>query len=267
MKMKNEYLNSAIRFSKEAGQLILENSNQSNTIKQKLNHADLVTEVDQLSEDLLRKRIKTMFPDHWILSEEATGQEDPFEIIKKEKSGIGWIIDPIDGTTNFIHRIPHFAISIGMVKDGKPMIGVVYNPVTDDLYYAQKGEGAFYNETLIQASKERGIKEAVLATGFPSKEWNDNSSVIKQIHALTGKCRSIRVLGAASLDLCFVARGLLSGFWHDDLKPWDSAAGMLILQEAGGKVTTSSGQPYTLEKRTLVASNGLIHDSLLKLLS
>ncbi len=264
--MKNEYLKSAIQFAKEAGQLILENMNQSNTIQQKLNHADLVTEVDQLSEDLLRKQIKTMYPDHWILSEEATGQEDPFEIIKKEKSGIGWIIDPIDGTTNFIHRIPHFAVSIGIVNGGEPMIGVVYNPATDDLYYAVKGEGAFHNETSIQVSKESGIQQAVLATGFPSKEWKENSSVSKQIHALTGKCRNIRLLGAASLDLCFVAKGLISGFWHDELNPWDTAAGLLILQEAGGKVTTRCGQLYNLENRTLVASNGFIHDSLLKLL-
>lgn len=266
MNMNNEYLKSAVHLAKEAGRLILENMNQSNTIKQKRNHADLVTEVDQLSEDFLRMQIKTMYPDHWILSEEATGQEDPFEIIT-QKSGTGWIIDPIDGTTNFIHRIPHFAVSIGMITDGEPILGVVYNPVTNDLYYAVKGEGAFNNGNPIQVSKERGIEEAVLATGFPSKEWKENSSVIRQMHALTGKCRSIRILGTASLDLCFVAKGQLTGFWHDDLNPWDTAAGLLILREAGGKVTTRCGQPYQLENRTLVASNGMIHDSFLKLLS
>jgi myo-inositol-1(or 4)-monophosphatase len=266
MNMKNELLTSSIEFAKEAGQLIRENIHQRNSIKQKLNHADLVTEVDQLCEDLLRERIKTLYPDHWILSEEANGQENPFEIIKQKKSGIGWVIDPVDGTTNFIHRIPHFAVSIGIVQDGVLTVGVVYNPITNDLYYAVKGEGAFYNKTPIRVSNENEIEEAVLATGYPSKEWKENSAVVKQIDALTGKCRSIRLLGASSLDLCFVAKGLLSGFWHDELNPWDTAAGLLILREAGGKVTTRCGEPFHLEDRTLVASNGFIHDSFLKLL-
>jgi myo-inositol-1(or 4)-monophosphatase len=266
MNMKNELLKSAIEFAKEAGQLIRDNLNQSNSIKQKLNHADLVTEVDQLSEALLRERIKTIYPDHWILSEEANGQANPFEIIKQKKSGIGWVIDPIDGTTNFIHRIPHFAVSIGIVQEGVLIIGVVYNPVTNDLYYAINGEGAFCNEIPIQVSHETEIDEAVIATGYPSKEWKENSTVVKQIDALTGKCRSIRLLGASSLDLCFVAKGLLSGFWHDELNPWDTAAGLLILREAGGKADTRDGQEFHLEDRSLVASNGFIHDSFLKLL-
>lgn len=267
MNMKNKLLKSAIEFAKEAGKLILENTTQRNSIKQKLNHADLVTEVDQMSEALLRDRIKTMYPDHWILSEEANGQANPFEIIKQKKSGIGWVIDPIDGTTNFIHRIPHFAVSIGIVQDGVLIAGVVYNPLTTDLFYAAKGEGAFYNETPIQVSNEREIEEAVLATGYPSKEWKVNSTVVKQIDALTGKCRSIRLLGASSLDLCFVAKGLLSGFWHDELNPWDTAAGLLILREAGGKVSTRCGQQFNLEDRSMVASNGFIHDTFLKLLN
>lgn len=264
--MTFEYLKTAIQLAKEAGKIIVEHTNLTHTIEQKQNHADLVTEVDRLSEDFLRKQIKTMYPDHWILSEETNGPKDPFEIIEKQKDGVGWVIDPIDGTTNFIHRIPHYSVSIGIVSEGELIIGVVFNPVTEELYYGIKGEGAFYNETPIQASKESGIEEAVIATGFPSKEWKNNSIVNKQINELTGKCRSIRLLGAASLDLCFVARGLLSGFWHDELNPWDTAAGLLILQEAGGKVTTGSGQPYHLENHSLVASNGLIHDSLLKLL-
>jgi myo-inositol-1(or 4)-monophosphatase len=209
-----------------------------------------------LSESLLRNHILKDYSDHWILSEEDNGTLNSYEALQKKGSGI-------DGTTNFIHGIPHFAVSIGIVRDQEPFIAVVYNPLTDELFHARKHFGAFRNDEPIQAGKEKRLGESLLAAGFQAEEWGPNSHLLKQMDKLAGNCRNLRMNGAASLDLCWVAMGRLTGFWHSGLHPWDTAAGVLIVREAGGQVTDNHGNPYQLNHDTLVASNGKIHSEFL----
>jgi myo-inositol-1(or 4)-monophosphatase len=209
-------------------------------------------------------KIKETFSDHWLLSEEDCGQANAYEAFQKQSSGFGWIIDPIDGTTNFIHGIPHFAVSIGIVKNGEPVIGVVFNPITGDLYTVRRAFGAFHNGQFLQVGIETKLSEAVVATGFQASDFKSGSRVLQQMDELAGKTRNIRMFGASSLDLCFVASGKLTGFWHEGLNPWDAAAGILILKEAGGRVTNKEGHPYRLFDDSLLASNTNIHDEFLK---
>lgn len=259
-------LNSAISYVQEVGKLIVDRMKMPLRINEKINHSDLVTEVDLYSESFLRERIKRDYPDHWILSEEANTDTDAYSIMKQPPEGYGWIIDPIDGTTNFIHGIPHFAISIGMVNNGIPICGVVYNPMTEDLYFAQSEGGAFLNSQPIQVGPAKEMSEALLATGFQATDWKPDSVVLEQIGKIAGIARNVRIIGSASLDLCLVASGQLTGFWHDGLYPWDVAAGLIIIQEAGGKVTNREGKPFCLSDNTLVASNSFIHPALLSIL-
>jgi myo-inositol-1(or 4)-monophosphatase len=263
---ESSLMESAIRYAKDAGQLIRDLMMNTHVIERKKNRSDLVTEVDQYSEEFLRQIIHREYPEHWILSEEDNGQADSYQAFVEKGPGYGWIIDPIDGTTNFIHGIPHFAVSIGIVREWLPVVGVVYNPVTDELFYARKNAGAFQNGKKITVSDAECIEDALLATGFQALEWKPNARVLKQMDKLAGTCRSFRLLGAASLDLCWTASGQLTGFWHDGLNPWDAAAGILIVREAGGKVTNRDGEPFYLRDNTLVASNSLIHEEFLAII-
>jgi myo-inositol-1(or 4)-monophosphatase len=262
--LEENLLRSAIEYAKEAGDLIRKRIGNSGPIREKKNRSDLVTEVDQLSETFLRNKIKQEYPGHWILSEEDNGQENSYMAFRQNGPGYGWIIDPIDGTTNFIHGVPHFSVSIGIVRAWETVIGVVYNPVTDELFYARRNFGAFRNGETIRVGSEKRIGDALLATGFQAVEWKHGSTVLRQINQLAGICRNIRLFGAASLDLCWVASGRLTGFWHAGLNPWDTAAGILILLEAGGQATDWHGNPYRLDHPSLVASNGKVHTELLR---
>ncbi|WP_083681795.1 inositol monophosphatase family protein [Paenibacillus sp. FSL A5-0031] len=267
LEMEDTIMRDAVRYVKEAGALILELMKQPLQIHEKKNQSDLVTIVDMQSEELLRNRIMNDYPSHWILSEETDGcREDSHHLMLQPPLGYGWIIDPIDGTTNFIHKMAHFAISVGIIKDGIPIGGVVYNPVTDELYFGRKHGGAFLNGIPIQVGQEQELGQALLGTGFPAKEWKANSSVVEQIAKITGAARDVRIIGSASLDLCLVASGRLTGFWHDGLYPWDVAAGLIIIQEAGGKISNRAGNEFKLSDDTLVASNSYIHHSLLAVL-
>ncbi len=256
-------LASAIRYAKEAGDQILRGMSEPYRIRDKANHADLVTEVDLRSEQLLRQAIARDYPDHWILSEETDGAGDPFRFMEQPLPGCGWIVDPIDGTINFVHGIEHFAVSIGIMKDGCLLHGVVYNPSTGELYHASAGKGAYRNGQPIRVSEERSLPDATLATGFQASDWREGSRAIAQMNRIAGTARTVRIFGAASLDLCLVACGRLSGFWHDGLYPWDVAAGLIILLEAGGAATTASAGPYRLSERSLVASNPALQSGLL----
>ncbi|WP_428910758.1 inositol monophosphatase family protein [Niallia sp. Krafla_26] len=262
----NILLNSAIQYVKDAGEWLIDLMDKPIHMKEKINQSDLVTEVDVKIEEYLCGLIREDYPSHWILSEEDSHKEHINNLIQPPE-GYGWIIDPIDGTTNFIHRIPHFAISVGIVKDGFPVCGVVYNPLKKDLYSAQINGGAFLNGERIQVGAEKEISESLLATGFPAYDWKPNSDLMKHIEKIVGKARSIRIIGAASLDLCMVATGALTGFFHDGLHPWDVAAGIIILQEAGGLVTNREGNEYQLGEHTLVASNKRIHEALVSVLN
>lgn len=264
---ENAILRSAIRYAKEAGQLIVKRMSETHHIQDKVNHADLVTEVDVSSEQLIRQRIGEEYPEHWILSEETDGELDSFAMMKRPSSGYGWIIDPIDGTINFIHGIPHFSVSIGIMKEGSLLHGVVYNPVNREMFHATKDGGAYLNRKRIRVRTDQELDDALLATGFQASDWRRGSIALSQADRAAGVSRSVRIFGAASLDLCMVASGRLTGFWHDGLYPWDVAAGLLIVREAGGTVTNASGEPYAMSDKTLIASNPRLQHALLALLN
>ncbi|MGP7817375.1 inositol monophosphatase family protein [Niallia sp. 01092] len=265
MKQDLEYTlyHMAIEYAKQAGSLIKENIGNMGEVVQKKNASDLVTEVDQMTEKMLRQKIKQDFPDHWILSEEDCGQANSYQAFQQFDSGYGWIIDPIDGTTNFIHGIPYYSVSIGIVNNKEPVIGVVLNPMTGELYTARKSMGSFLNEQPLRVGQEMKLTEAIVSTGFQANDFKVGSRVLQQMDKLAGNSRNIRMFGASSLDLCQVASGRLTGFWHEGLNPWDTAAGILIVTEAGGTVTDKDGNPYKLFHESLVASNGNIHNDLL----
>jgi myo-inositol-1(or 4)-monophosphatase len=214
---------------------------------------NLVTEVDQKTEKFIVNAILKKYPDHCVLGEEGG-------TIGKAGSPFRWIIDPIDGTTNFTHCYPFFAVSIGLEIKGKMAVGVIFAPILKELYYANKDGGAYLNGKKIQVSKEKNLETSLLATGFTYKNRGIN---LPNFEHFLYNTQGIRRCGAATLDLCNVAAGRLDGYWELGLKPWDIAAGTLILQEAGGKATNMNGTPLTLEGKNLLATNGHLHNQML----
>jgi len=219
---------------------------------------DLVTEADLSSENAVKKIIQSQYPDHGIIAEESG--------IRTTQTPYEWIIDPLDGTTNYAHQIPIFAVSIAFVINRQPVVGVVFNPVSQDLFTAIKGQGAVYNRQAIKVSQTKTMSESVLVTGFPYNLLEIIDPLITRFSTCLQSAQAVRRLGAASLDLCFVASGRFEGFWEQNLKPWDTAAGMLIAQEAGACITNFSNEPYHYEMPEIVATNGLIHQDLLRCL-
>jgi myo-inositol-1(or 4)-monophosphatase len=219
---------------------------------------DLVTEADIASEKVIVAAIRSEFPDHEVLAEESgkTSGDRRFQ----------WIIDPLDGTTNFSHGLDLFAVSIAFHVEGIPRVGVVFNPATGEFFEAAAGQGARLNGQTIRVSGRDALKESLLVTGFPY----NFSEILPQLMARFERCLSasqgVRRLGSAALDLCFVACGRFEGFWEQHLNPWDTAAGFLILQEAGGRVTDFSGLPFKVDMKEILATNGRIHDTMLALL-
>ncbi|MFD2333537.1 inositol monophosphatase family protein [Cohnella sp. GCM10020058] len=262
---RDAVLASAIRYAQDAGDQIVKRMSDAYGISGKLNLSDLVTDVDLQSEGLIRGWIARDYPAHWLLSEESDGAGDPFALMRQPPPGYGWIVDPIDGTINFVQGIPHFAISIGIMENGELLHGVVYNPLTRELYQATAGKGASLNGKRLQTSEQDDIGRAVLATGFQAADWRPESVTLARMGRVVGISRNVRIHGAASLDLCWVASGRLTGFWHDGLYPWDVAAGVLLVREAGGAVTNAEGHPYKLHNVRLVASNPGLQAALLAL--
>jgi myo-inositol-1(or 4)-monophosphatase len=217
---------------------------------------NLVTEVDKKSEEAIIKVIRDEFPDHYILSEEigALSTESNFK----------WIIDPIDGTVNFAHGIPICCISIGVEFDGKLIMGCVLNPFMNELFFAEKGKGAFLNGRKISVSKKADLESACLVTGFPYRWAAVDTDPIPVFEKFIRMGLPVRRLGSAAIDLCWVACGRFDAFWEYNLNPWDIAAGYLIIEEAGGKVTNFIGNPYSVYDKETLATNGLIHDQMLK---
>jgi len=219
---------------------------------------DLVTEADIGSEECIKTTIKKAFPDHSILAEESgmqAGQAD-----------CRWIIDPLDGTTNYAHQLGLFAVSIAFALNDEIIIGVVLNPLSGELFVAAQGQGATLNGRPIGVSDTSTVDESLLVTGFPYA----HQTIIDQLMARFKNClkgsQGVRRLGSAALDLCFVACGRFEGFWEQELKPWDTAAGQLIAREAGATVTNFSGSDFTIEQKEILATNGQIHAAMLALL-
>jgi len=241
---------------KSAGTLVRQSITRQKTITKK-GEIDLVTEIDCAAEKRIIKIISKAFPDHSFLCEEsaATGH-----------SKHRWIIDPIDGTTNFAHSLPICSVSIAYEENGIVQMGGVYDPVREELFYAEKGRGAFLNGKKIKVSKTKKLNDALLATGFPYDRRKDPDKYLRIFREFLMQAQEIRRLGSAALDLCYVACGRFDGYWEAKLSPWDKAAGMLILKEAGGKLSDYAGKPLTLTEPTIVASNGLLHGSIIAVL-
>ncbi len=220
---------------------------------------DLVTETDLQSEELILKRIRENFPGDGILTEEQT--------MINPDAARRWIIDPLDGTTNFSHRFPFCAVSIGLEIDGKMQLGVVNAPILKELFWAEKGKGAFLNGKQIHVSQTAKISNSLVATGFPYDRWQKADFYIKEFLAFTRTTQGVRRAGAAAIDLCYLACGRLDGFFERKLKPWDMAAGSLIIKESGGKITQFDGANWQYSDPTILASNGMIHDEMIEILA
>ena len=238
--------------AREAGALLMEYFHRNVTVEYK-GEADLVTVADRKSEALIRERIRQRWPAHDILGEE--------EGLKDTGSEYRWYVDPLDGTTNFAHGYPVFCVSMALEFKGTRIAGVVYDPTRDELFSAARGTGAYLNRHRIHVSKVARLAECLVATGFPSHKRHKNPNIFFY-HQITLRTHGVRRAGSAALDLCCVACGRFDGFWEFNLNPWDTAAGVLIVEEAGGKVTDFSGGPFQLNSRETLASNGLVHAAL-----
>jgi len=219
---------------------------------------DLVTEADLESEKIIIKTIKEKFPDHSILAEESG--------LKEEKVECRWIIDPLDGTTNFAHQLYIFSTSIAFALNGDIIFGIVLNPETGELFSAIKGQGATLNGRPIKVSNSKKITESLLVTGFPYDFKKILRPVLTRFENCLAASQGVRRLGSAALDLCFVACGRFDGFWEQNLKPWDTAAGSLIAREGGAIVTDFTNNPFTVDKNEILATNGKIHNKMLSLM-
>ena len=238
----------------EAGKLLLARLGDVRTIDYK-GVANIVTDVDKAAEKLILKTIRAEFPHDEILAEESgknTGAH----------TNRCWLVDPLDGTTNYAHGYPFFGVSIALVENGKQTLGVVFNPVADELFFAEAGQGAWLNDGPIRVSKIAQLKESLLATGFPPNTPNAQKASMEQFKCLTAASHGVRRDGSAALDLCFVACGRLDGFWERKLAPWDVGAGTLIVEEAGGVVSNLINDAFDLARCDVIASNGLIHNEL-----
>jgi len=240
--------------AREAGALLLRYFDRHLKVEYK-GDADLVTEADRQSETLIRERIRQQWPEHDVLGEEQ-GLSD-------RGSDYRWYVDPLDGTTNFAHGFPVFCVSLALEHKGSRIAGVVYDPTRDELFSAEQGRGAQLNGEPIRVSQIANLAECLVATGFPSHKRHKNPN-IHFYHQITLRTHGVRRAGSAALDLCCVARGRFDGFWEFNLNPWDTAAGVLIVEEAGGKVSDFHGGPFQLNSRETLASNGLVHQALLK---
>jgi len=244
--------------TKEAGKIILQHFDGTFKIDHKEGINNLVTEVDRLSEDKIIELIRAAFPAHSIISEEAG------EMIKE--SDYQWIIDPIDGTVNFAHGVPICCVSIAVLHKDEIILGAVYNPMMNELFFAEKGKGATLNGRPINVSGKSDFKQAFLVTGFPYK-WPDAAEhPIKVFEMLVLEGLPVRRLGSAAIDLCWVACGRFDGFWEYNLQAWDVAAGYLIVKEAGGRVSDFKGRDASVFERQTLATNGLIHEAILEMI-
>jgi myo-inositol-1(or 4)-monophosphatase len=239
--------------AREAGLLIMGYFRQHVKIEYK-GAVDLVTVADRESEALILSRIRAQFPGHDVMGEEGTRIETGSEY--------KWYVDPLDGTTNFAHGYPVFCVSLAVERAGRRVAGVIYDPTRDEMFSAALGVGASLNGDAIHVSAISKLGECLIGTGFPSQKRHKNPNIYFY-HQLTLRTHGVRRAGSAALDLCNVASGRYEGFWEFNLNPWDTAAGVLLVEEAGGKVTNFSGGEFDIASRETIATNGLVHDALL----
>jgi len=252
------YLEVAEETAREAAKVLLENLGKVKEIEFKAKNS-LVTEVDKLSEKIIISNIKKNFPDHDIFAEESGKDFSDSDYV--------WLIDPIDGTTNYAHAYPFFSISIALEIKGEVIAGLVYDPVKDEMFTAEKGKGAFLNGDPISVSKSDEIRHSHVCTGFMHEvEWMVEAN-IRHFGNFIRRARAVRRDGSAALDLCYVACGRFDGFWELGLNPWDTAAAVLIVKEAGGHVSKFTGDEFSIYDKEILATNSIIDDQMIEILA
>lgn len=247
-----------IQISHEAGEIVRNGFGKNLDIEFKSNESNLVTDIDKASEKHIKDFVQKKFPLHSMLAEEGGKTHNGSEYL--------WVIDPIDGTTNFAHGLPIFSISIGVQKKGKTIAGVVYDVMQDITYTAEAGSGAFANSQKINVSENNNLAHSVLVTGFPYNISDNPENALEKFTSLTKASRGIRRLGSAAIDFCYVAKGVFDGFWEVYLHPWDICAGKLIVEEAGGQVTGFEGEEIDIYTHRILATNGHIHNRMIEFL-
>ena len=252
-------LQTAIEVAREAGQMILGSFQAEHAVTFK-GHRDIVTEIDTAVETLVMNAVQDRFPDHTVVSEEM-GES----VLISEIESYTWVVDPLDGTTNYARRVPVFSVSIGVLKDGQPLIGVIHDPLRDQMFVVERGKGARVNGTPMHVSQVENLSHTVVGLDW-TRSNAGRERVLSCLHEVAPRCGTVRVLGSAALGLAYVAAGWLDVYFHLSLKPWDTAAGMLMIAEAGGRCTTVAGEPYYVDSPSFVATNGLVHDDLLALM-
>ena len=248
-----DYLETAIDLCRAAGDILNYYADRDKLVEFK-GHANLVTIADKKSEELIIGGILSRYPSHSILAEES-GATQSGALVK-------WIIDPLDGTTNFAHGYPFYCVSIAVEEKGEIVCGAVYDPVREEMFSAARGAGAYRNGERLKVSNVDRLSQALLITGFPYNFRERLDTVIRQFGKFLVASQAVRRGGSAALDLCYVASGRLDGFWELYLQPWDTAAGHVILEEAGGRVTDFKGGPFSIYNKETLASNGLLHDEM-----
>ena len=254
-----EYLDLAIRLSREAGLYALEEQKKVLLVERKSNQFDLVTNVDKHNEEFIQAEVAKIYPDHEYLGEEGANTTTSSEV--------RWIVDPIDGTINFAHGLPIWCVSIGVEVSGVIECGAIYDATRGELFTAIRGGGAFLNEKLIYVSKVTDPGLSLFVTGFAYDIEKNEDKAIERFEAFLRRGLLVRRLGSAALDLCYTACGRFDGFFEAGLSPWDSAAGSLIVREAGGKITHYDGTEYSIYRKGIIASNSLQHDMMTKIVN
>ncbi len=259
MQIEQSYIEVAVAAAREAGSLLKDFVGKLRRVETKQGQSNnLVTEADRASEEAIVSIILRHFPDHAILGEEGGARNG--------RSECRWIIDPLDGTTNFTHGLPIYSVSIGVERLGEIVAGVVYDPSRDELFSAERGAGAFLNGAPLQVTDADDLDRSLLVTGFPYNLRENPDRCQERFLAFLNRAQAVRRLGSAALDCAYVAAGRFDGFWEVNLHPWDKAAGALLIEEAGGVVTDFEGRPHDLYKPPFLGSNGRIHEQMIEVL-
>lgn len=253
-----QFLTVAQEAAHQAGALLRANWLEPKTIEIKTDIVDLVTNVDKAADALITNILHACFPTHKVIAEESavSGQESPYR----------WYIDPLDGTTNFAHSFPHFGVSIALAHESQMLVGVVYDPLRDETFCASRGNGATLNGSPIHVSPSPTLDQALVLTGFPYDRRKRSEFYLRFYQAFMMRTQGVRRSGSAALDLCYVACGRADAFWEWRLHPWDTAAGSLIVEEAGGRMSNFSDEPFDITGEQTLASNGLLHQEMVEVL-
>ncbi len=260
MNFPEELSQFAVKLCRSAGAILMSGFRSESTTISYKSRTDIVTNIDRESEEFIVSEIRKAFPEHSIVAEEGTSRDSGGEFI--------WYVDPLDATNNYAHGIPFFCVSIGVYlpEERRVISGAVYDPIHDEMFHAFYGGGAYCNGERIMVSGTRDIGIALLATGFPYAKEDMERNNLRQLNAFLPRIQCIRRLGSAALDLCYLASGRIDGYWEPMLHPWDTAAGSLIVTEAGGKVTRYNNEYFDPEYPEILASNGILHDRMIEIM-